>query len=470
MRAQVRRQVPVAVTREVAASPAGRGALTPAHVQRLQAAIGNRRVAEVLGGASGGDLPALQRWDLLGGIAAGISSAIGAVSDAVKGIGKVVEQIVDLVTPDEAFVRSSECLLRSAPPALDSYGVTVPVNTRVKILKTAKVKEGKKTREYALITEIVPDDLIGPVQYQGWTRASNLTRLDTPVSYGLAGDTQRFADAVLKKVGKDPKAWFADFTHTSFLGRHTATPVHRELADQLKKAEGPLVAAHSGGTGNPAVAGDNLGLAPELETIKGARKEATSASRSMHFFGLAIDLDYTANPYITESENDREALAEVLPRASLLVTGTAKSFPKGGETDPTAVDVALELDATLETYFSYLDDDAALERRLEEAASAGTRFWKDKDVASARKRIREDLTWLVGVWRAKRGTKSFTELVKKGGFTNFSRALVDGIGLHWGGTYGDMMHFDMRNTGTGEAIAKARHQVKAPGAGAEVES
>jgi hypothetical protein len=33
---------------------------------------------------------------------------------------------------------------------------------------------------------------------------------------------------------------------------------------------------------------------------------------------------------------------------------------------------------------------------------------------------------------------------------------MEEMGMHWGGEYGDMMHFDMRKTGVGYYINKAR--------------
>ncbi|MBT9316651.1 hypothetical protein [Leptothoe spongobia] len=406
----------------------------------------------------------IQRFDLFDTISEGIDTISSHVGKAANW---ALDSIVSLIKPKYAYVKSKDCTLRSPPPDLKSYGISIPRNTQLKILKTATVKSGKKEKEYAYVEEILPDDFVGPRQYQGWTLLSNLTQLDKPTTFKLQSSYQKFANKVLVKAKVDPKTWFSNFRHTTFLGRHTATPIHKELADQLKRAEKTLVASHSNGTGSPEIAGDNLGLSPKLEPIKGARKHATSASRSMHFFGLAIDLDYTANPFINESENDRDAINAVFPRASLLVHGKAMKYQKTKSEDTEEqkaekLNNIFKLDKTLETYFSYIDNDKQLNARLAAASTAGTKFWKDQDFSKARKRIKEDLKWVVGVWRAKRNKKSYTALVKQGGFTNFERALVDGIGLHWGGTYGDMMHFDMRNTGTGAIIAEKRHKVTAP--------
>lgn len=46
--------------------------------------------------------------------------------------------------------------------------------------------------------------------------------------------------------------------------------------------------------------------------------------------------------------------------------------------------------------------------------------------------------------------------MKSGGFLNLKKELVTGMGLDWGGGYGDMMHFDMRNRGVGRKVNQAR--------------
>jgi hypothetical protein len=47
------------------------------------------------------------------------------------------------------------------------------------------------------------------------------------------------------------------------------------------------------------------------------------------------------------------------------------------------------------------------------------------------------------------------EEIRTGGFLDLRKELVEGIGLDWGGAYGYMMHFDMRNTGKGVRISAA---------------
>ena len=96
---------------------------------------------------------------------------------------------------------------------------------------------------------------------------------------------------------------------------------------------------------------------------------------------------------------------------------------------------------------------ADLEARLDEAKAKGTRYWKRKNVKQARKQIKKDLAKLAGVWGRSKKT------IAQEGFTNLSKELIQALDMHWGAAYGDMMHFDLRNKGTGKKIAKMRKKV-----------
>jgi hypothetical protein len=105
---------------------------------------------------------------------------------------------------------------------------------------------------------------------------------------------------ILRLAGEDPDKWFDNFTSgRSFLGQNIRDPIHIELAKHLKTVEKEL--ADRFGDGDPAEAGRRLQVD---EQIIGARDRPTSASISMHMFGLAIDVNYTANPFVSASAND----------------------------------------------------------------------------------------------------------------------------------------------------------------------
>jgi hypothetical protein len=156
----------------------------------------------------------------------------------------------------------------------------------------------------------------------------------------------------------------------------------------------------------------------------------------MHLFGLAIDINYKTNPYISQSANP------IFRNAGLLVQGKAVEFKPN-----MSYDELQALDTLVEKYFSYLDNSAELEERLKEAKDAP---WAGKSAAEAQAVIQKDLKKLAGKW------ERTTDLIKKNGFLNLKKELVEGTGLHWGGAgYGDMMHFDMRNKSNGAKIYAA---------------
>jgi hypothetical protein len=243
-----------------------------------------------------------------------------------------------------------------------------------------------------------------------------------------------YASAILRNAGLDPVRWFKSFRNASFLGQTIEDPIHTDLATHLAAVERTLADKYGGPGKDPAVAGTALGL---RESIKGSRESPTSARLSMHLFGLAVDINYVSNPFISSTAND------VFERAGQLVDGTGGRFKHDMSYDELA-----GLDATLETYLSYLDDEVALEARLDAAAGAP---WAGMTVASAKKQIEKDLKAVARKWQ--RAGK--TDVIKATGFLDLRKELVAAMGLSWGASYGDIMHFDMRNKGNGAKIQAA---------------
>ena len=109
----------------------------------------------------------------------------------------------------------------------------------------------------------------------------------------------------------------------------------------------------------------------------------------------------------------------------------------------------------MQAYFAFLDDDKGLEAALGRAADAP---WKGLAVDAAKKLIQADLNDVTGKWERSDAAKK--AVIKAGGITDLDRRFVDGIGLHWGASYGDIMHFDMRNKGSGAKINAAVNAYK----------
>jgi hypothetical protein len=250
-----------------------------------------------------------------------------------------------------------------------------------------------------------------------------------------------YAAEILRNAGLDPKTWFASFTRITFLGQQVDDPVHTDLAAHLQTAEAKFAADYGGG--DPAKAGEALGI--RNEPMPGARHKPTSAAVSMHLFGLAIDINYTTNPFISKSANP------VFKRAADLLSSTTKGFSAG-----MSYDDLTELDRLLDDYFNLLTDEGGLEAALQDTTKAP---WKGKTAKAARKLIQADLDDVTGRWQ--RSDPGQKKKIRLGGFLDLDKRLVEGIGLEWGGSgYGDMMHFDMRNKGNGAKIHAAAESYK----------
>ena len=235
---------------------------------------------------------------------------------------------------------------------------------------------------------------------------------------------------ILRDARLDPVAWYGNFTSgVRFLGRRVRDPIHVTLARHLRQVEGRLAQRYGGAGNDPDAAGRTLGL---TEDLIGARDYPTSSAVSMHLFGLAVDVNYTANPFVSARAND------VFERAGLLVEGRGGQFRSGRMSYE---DIAA-LDATLTEYFRLLDDETALSDRLTAATAPP---WRRMSVANAQRRIRADLTRVADLWA--RTDPGQRQVIQSGGFLDLSEALVQGMEMSWGGTYGDMMHFDLRTDG-----------------------
>lgn len=265
----------------------------------------------------------------------------------------------------------------------------------------------------------------------------------TPVTIVKASDKNKtakveeapatYAAAILTNAGLDPGTWFDNFTTMTFLGIPVSEPIHVDLATHLQGVEKTFASKYGGPDNKAAEAGKALGI----RTIGGSRKSPTSATISMHLFGLAIDVNYTANPFISASANP------VFQRAAGLLGRTTTGFTSGMSYDDLST-----LDKLLADYFALIDASAGDLQTALDAATAAP--WKGTAPAAARKQIQTDLDDVAGRWE--RADPAKKAVIKAGGFMDLDKRFVQDIGLSWGATYGDVMHFDMRNKGSGAKI------------------
>ena len=87
-----------------------------------------------------------------------------------------------------------------------------------------------------------------------------------------------------------------------------------EMANLLKVIENEFVKKYGG----DAKSVGNMLLNNSNECIAGSREKPTSATFSMHMFGLAVDVNYCGNPFV-ETRDDIRALNTVLKNAALLM-------------------------------------------------------------------------------------------------------------------------------------------------------
>jgi hypothetical protein len=258
----------------------------------------------------------------------------------------------------------------------------------------------------------------------------------------IAEPVSDYCNAILRKAGFDPSAWYSNFTAITFLGLAIAPPIHVDLATHLKDTEKTFVEAYGGPDKKPSEAAKALGIT----SIGGSRDYPSSAALSMHLFGLALDVNYTANPFISESAN------EVFARAGALIgEKNVKFVPRA----TAKFEEIAWIDNVMQAYFGFLDDDKGLESALARAADPP---WKGMAADAAKKQIQADLNDVAGKWE--RSNPAQKSVIKAGGITDLDRRFVDGIGLHWGAAYGDVMHFDMRNKGSGAKINAAINAYK----------
>lgn len=266
----------------------------------------------------------------------------------------------------------------------------------------------------------------------------------------------------------DPDEWFKGFTRDfTFLGRALKVNkrgkgksarveyqyVHLEMAKMLKAAENEFVKKL--GVGDAKKTGDIL-LKNSDEGISGSRLTSSTATFSMHMFGLAVDVNYRGNPFI--EQGDIKPVNNVLENAALLMNQEKLSYQnnvKGRFAD--RFEYVQILDDVIENYFKLLDNPAELERYLKTSKSD---IWRKLSAAEAKKKIQKNLDNLAG-YLARREMKDY---FKKHAILDFDKRFVVGMeamNFDWGGWYGDMMHFDMRKTGVGFYIEKARKEYSA---------
>lgn len=411
------------------------------------------------------------------------------------------------ITDSKALIRTEGDLTPEDPQRV------IPKGEKVTIWQTVE-KDGKK---YVNVVQHLPDGMMGPPMPWGWTSYGNLTPANGKEEEKAAegGETaeggqtteggatahnfktkhahhggadwsgSNLTNLMLKKAGFDPPSlWWDNFTDINLLGRG-ATGIHKEFAGKLKDAEAKIVAAVGADplyqkwlTENPDAKGDDAKKVGKYLGINGYATSRTtgeeSSYASMHLFGLAIDFNYTQNPWISDDGGKQTwskdgskptsktaKLQDFLNRAGSL-TGETLTFNHVNADNfkydmGSTYDNFSKLDKGAEKYFSFLDTANEAEMMALVGKSADPVF-AGKSADDVRKIIQQDLDTMASEWS--RGSKAGKESVKANGIMDLDRRVVMAmgeVGLDWGGKYGDMMHFDMRNVGIGKKVQASKY-------------
>jgi hypothetical protein len=291
----------------------------------------------------------------------------------------------------------------------------------------AELKQLDADRKAKTITQEEYKAAKGPLQ----KRVAELKR--AKARWEIEGELKEIAKRKGQPEETAVEDWFQQIEpDATFLGvpigasSGSASPgVHKQLADKLRAAEAELEAHPE----RDAI---------QIHRIGGLRppKPATGGTRvSMHCYGLAIDIDADANPFV------RGDSAEPIERARLLISGIEGFVvSKGRKADAGAQwDVLEAASEDMRTYFA-LTDEAAIEGYLSKSPGAqklGDAAWWKAQIAKDEKALRGRETW-----HAADPTK---------GMMTLHKVLVETLvkhGLDWGGQYGggkDIMHFDYRS-------------------------
>jgi hypothetical protein len=239
-------------------------------------------------------------------------------------------------------------------------------------------------------------------------------------------------ERTLRKKGETPATWYAKIVSISFLGVPIRNGVREELATKLQAAEQDLLVTQG-------LRKEDLGLKAE-EGTDGLRrpKLAVGGTKvSLHSYGLAVDLNYSGNPYIGNTSNN---VREVVKRATLLESGTAVDVlgTAATITPREAYELLSSASNDLKAYFKHTSA-SDVHDKAQALRDAGTDRRQD---AAWAKQVKADYKLLNG-----RG--DFEGRDPANGFIDFDVRVIEALtnaGLLWLGTKAgkkDVMHFQL---------------------------
>jgi len=263
-------------------------------------------------------------------------------------------------------------------------------------------------------------------------------------------------------------SWYSGIIDPSVFGMRTKGHhgLHVLLVRRLRQAERYLLTLPAFRGKTPAALGEALGLSEEHAGMRAAQ------TGSMHTFGLAVDIEYLANPWI-----HRPATWLAMKRAAELVSGTGLPHRSAPEyfsalgSDPArstgqVFDELHQRNTELIAYFQLGQDSAALAAALRTGQARGT-----AGLVGPGERIEEaSARWHTQIQDDRKALAAdggdFVGRDPGNGFLAHRRDLVIALREHgclsWGAVdqgpqaqgSGDIMHFDARVDGVGRVLAQ----------------
>lgn len=261
--------------------------------------------------------------------------------------------------------------------------------------------------------------------------------------------------------GKDEMVkWFNEFDpNATFLGvkikesdKSDVAGVHKKMSEALQKAEAHLMSLPQYAGKEPIEVAEALGIR-RISGLRQPKKSASSDNISPHCYGLAIDINAMANPYVglntyKVGKETRSFTAEVVIRAAQALGRSEKNIRTLPSKDVGEMwDFLEEASDSMRDYFALRNDETA----LQEAAKRLSTPDKPVTAEELKKQIEEDYKWLYDKSDFKAPTEAGAEERDPAkGFMDLPKelvvALVEAGGLTWGGmfkTAKDIQHFQL---------------------------
>lgn len=286
---------------------------------------------------------------------------------------------------------------------------------------------------------------------------------------GGTGFTNPWASEILGTIrtelaatGHTPETWWDGMVDPVWLGRRFRNGIHEVLLRKLQAGEAALRRQPAYASLSDADLGRALG-------IREAHGGARTGRSSMHSFGLATDIEYTASPWILGNPGSpisNEAMRQACNRAALVVGGrvidTAPPFLSNlaRGTTAAAYDALRALDREFVAYLGLAGNAVGMRVHVDRNGSVPgvVRSGESPDAAATRwaEQARVDLD------RMRLDGSNFSPRRDPlRGFMSMNRDLVialrDSGRLAWGAIdfgaeSGDIMHFDARPDGVGRVV------------------